>query len=362
MQLSFVCNYTFPCRLAMSLLLLLTIGNRALPLMAQNADIEINNAKQLLQKQLFKEALSALETADSSRSETWYYRAQAHYATGQFGQALRSLDRAIDINPVDAASYSLRGMVKLYALQKPEDAVLDFSMATGINPNDSNAFAGRSFAWLSLGNTQKALADCNKALRIAPHFPEAWYLRGAVYMMLDSSYTAILNEFDRTLALNPKHEDALLNSCILEGYLNNHQKALVHIETLISVNSSVPRYHVAKANVLRNLKQYDEALSSCRNAIAIDSLSNDAYLLMGAVYFDQKHFTEAIEAYTRCIELIGNEQPGFNTNAANLKEAHYFRGLSKINNGDKSAGCNDLRKAMELGDEEANDKIKENCQ
>ena len=61
-------------------------------------------------------------------------------------------------------------------------------------------------------------------------------------------------------------------------------------------------------------------------------------------------YQEAITDYTKAIEI----NPEFS-------DAYFNRGIAKIIIDEKEAGCSDLHKARDLGDEQANDEINEFC-
>jgi tetratricopeptide (TPR) repeat protein len=76
-----------------------------------------------------------------------------------------------------------------------------------------------------------------------------------------------------------------------------------------------------------------------------------AYLKSGIEKDKLKDYTGAIADYSKALGI----DPGY-------AEAYCKRGLSEIESGQHSTGCNDLKKAAELGFNKANEAIKEKCQ
>ncbi len=68
----------------------------------------------------------------------------------------------------------------------------------------------------------------------------------------------------------------------------------------------VPAYR-GKANVLRLLKRYEEALATFDEALSLNPSSATLYTEKGNVLFALKRFEEAITAYERATQL----QPDF---------------------------------------------------
>ncbi len=82
---------------------------------------------------------------------------QAYY---NFGKAKKSLQRAIDLDPTNLLSYTLRGKMamEIFAFQ---DAIKDFSFVLSHQPN-AYCYWLRAVTYLSLGELESALADFQK--------------------------------------------------------------------------------------------------------------------------------------------------------------------------------------------------------
>lgn len=74
------------------------------------------------------------------------------------------------------------------------------------NPDNSHAYFDRHFAWMKIGEPQRALEDLNRVVELAPE-PVTYRSRGEVYRHL-GAYDKALEDFRRAEALNPeKWED-----------------------------------------------------------------------------------------------------------------------------------------------------------
>jgi tetratricopeptide (TPR) repeat protein len=70
------------------------------------------------------------------------------------------------------------------------------------NPTNSRAYFDRHFAWMHIGEPQRALEDLNKAIELKPDLASL-LSRGEVYRHL-GEYEKALEDFDRGEAMNPK--------------------------------------------------------------------------------------------------------------------------------------------------------------
>jgi tetratricopeptide (TPR) repeat protein len=73
------------------------------------------------------------------------------------------------------------------------------------DPNNSHAYFDRHFAWMKIGEPERALEDLNRVIELAPQ-PVAFRSRGEVHRHL-GEYIKALSDFDRAEALNPAQWD-----------------------------------------------------------------------------------------------------------------------------------------------------------
>jgi len=90
-----------------------------------------------------------------------------------------------------------------------ERAMADYSAAIRLDPKDFDAYNNRCWDRAITGRElHKALADCNKSLRISPKFHLALDSRGFVYLRLGRLDKAIA-DFDAALKIEPKYASSL---------------------------------------------------------------------------------------------------------------------------------------------------------
>jgi tetratricopeptide (TPR) repeat protein len=97
------------------------------------------------------------------------------------------------------------------------------------NPNNHHAYFSRHFAWMDLGQPQRALDDLNKVIELAPE-PVAFIMRGEVYRFLREYEKAVV-DYAHAEAMDPAEwQDngfCLLYQADAHAHLGNEAAALV---------------------------------------------------------------------------------------------------------------------------------------
>lgn len=136
---------------------------------------------------------------------------------------------------------------------------------------------------------------------------------------------------------------------------------------------------------LKERRKYDEAQAEFDKAIEIDPNFVEAYVGRGGIKFQKIEFPAALEDYNRAVEISENlvemheykasikdvlaDYEGSKIEGSKaekmkerMAEALYHRGHLKRFMEDKGGGCQDLRKALELGNLRAKNDWQDLCQ
>ena len=90
-------------------------------------------------------------------------------------EALADCDKAIRLNPDDAAAYFSRGFAKV-ALGRHEEALGDYDEAIRLNPDFAEAYFDRGAAKRALGRRKEGAADLLEAMDLNPDYFNFKYL------------------------------------------------------------------------------------------------------------------------------------------------------------------------------------------
>ncbi len=194
-----------------------------------------------------------------------------------------------------------------------KDALDAFTKSIELDPQYAEAYYNRGVTYRKLGNYNQAIKDYDKAVEIDPQYEEAYLNRGVVYAKLGNTKQEI-RDYDKAIEINPQDANAYYNRGITYGKLGNFNQAINDFDKAIELN---PQYAKAYNN----------------RGIAYGKLGNTK---------------QEIRDYDKAIEI--------NPQDAN---AYYNRGITYGKLGNFNQARNDMKIAARLGDETAQDILRE---
>ena len=221
--------------------------------------------------------------------------------------ALAELATAIRLDPKSPA---IRTRAILYlSLQQPERALPDLDRAIANDATDDIAWANRGVAKSRLGDIAGAIADCTRAIDLAPTVANR-VNRGNAYVALHRNDEAS-TDFDMALQVEPRNLPALLG----------------------------------RANANYASKRFTASLADYARIIEVDPDNAMAYFKRGNIHLDLKEFASAVSDFSKSLELNPN-QPVVLLN----------RSIAAARLGRRSDAARDQRQALALDPQILDDK------
>ncbi len=232
-------------------------------------------------------------------------------ATDDYLEALKHYDGAIDPQHPDALSLYRRGAAR-DGLGQTERALADYNRAIQLGPDYPLAYYGRA---VMLATHQRAygraIEDFDKVLVLVPDSVEALIRRGDAYSQLGDFGHAI-GDLDRAVALAPEDEQAYLYRGIAHSRRGENDLALLDWDTTLRLN---PRNADALRNrgaLLSTRGEQDLAIDDFDAAIAIRGDDPLTFYNRGYAYFALGHYQAAIVDYGTALSLDPNMGLAYN--------------------------------------------------
>ncbi|MEL6538112.1 MAG: tetratricopeptide repeat protein [Bacteroidota bacterium] len=333
-------------------------------------------------------------------TEGYFWRASLLQEQEEFTRALSDYQVVIELDTLDRQGWFGYGRM-LYELDRPAESVEAFTRLLSFPRGETNeimfrkeagaagvsgmfTFQGlqsdvyyhRGMAQWELDQREEAISDLEKAVKEAPQMADYHYQLGAMYEAEGSASDAAKAYFhcleqqdyhvgalqgmlalqeevpavDRYFAELNQGESSSPIALIYEGLSLYNQgaygPAVAKYSEAIELMPGFPVFHLNRGMAYAKLKNWSAAESDFLNAIRNSPDYAKAYSQLGTVYYRQQKWDQALGQYNNSLRL-NPYQAG----------TYYNRALVHYNLRHKEEACQDLQKAMELG-QAASDRVK----
>jgi lipoprotein NlpI len=215
------------------------------------------------------------------------------------------------------------------------DRVLNDPKTTGARR--AIAFSNRCGWWWAKKEPDRALSDCNEAIKADPGYAAAYINRGNAYLN-KSDFEHAFGDFNEAIRLDPKSAWAYSERGNLYKNKGDFDHALADFNEAIRLE---PNYAVAfffRGDLYKAMGDFNRALADLNEAIRIDSNYAVAYSKRGGVSYLMGQNAAALSDFTSAIRIDAD-------NAAN----YFDRGVAYFVIGGRIADAQaDFKKANEL--------------
>ena len=174
-----------------------------------------------------------------------------------------------------------------------------------------------------LGKYDLALASYDRALALQADHSEALYNRGNTLKALSRFEDAIAS-YDRALAVKPDYADALNNRGVALLALGRTEDALTSHERALALKADHAEALRARAVILQSLKRFDEALAGYDRFLAPHPNDPVVWNDRGIVLFELRRFDEALASHDRALSIRSDYPEAHNNRGNALKALRRF--------------------------------------
>jgi superkiller protein 3 len=149
------------------------------------APVSVNDAIQLLTDSI---------TMDSTNARLYVSRAKAYFASEQIGQAMIDINKSLQLDPNNIDTYLLLADV-YYALGDQDNINATLNKAVEINSLDARPLVKLAELNLLQQNFNLAIGYVDKALGLSSYNPRAYFVKGVCYMAAKQDTASALKNF-----------------------------------------------------------------------------------------------------------------------------------------------------------------------
>lgn len=308
-------------------------------LLASCSDIESDKGNKTNENQQLTSSENEF-VADTLDVDGYINRARWYMANQQVGNAIRDINSALSIDGKNVDALLVLADI-YYSLGDQDNILKTLNKATEIAPMDSRPVIKLAELSFLQGNPNMANAYLDKALELNSINPQAYYMRGVIYMSKNDTVQA-LKQFmraknqddafiDPVLQIaniyaaqhNPMARDFYNLAIELEPenyaiyydlamYLQDNGNPDKALEIYDTLDVKMPNNYQILFNKgyvnLVYLFEYDKAIECFDKALEVNSKSIDALLNKGVAYEQKGDFRQAKSIYLQILKANPNYQ------------------------------------------------------
>jgi lipoprotein NlpI len=220
------------------------------------------------------------------------------------------------------------------------DHIINDPKATA--PNRAVAFGSRCGWWWAKKDPDRALSDCNEAIRADSRYAAAYINRGNAYL-LKSDVDHAFADFSEAIRLDPKNAWAYTERGNLYKNKGDFEHALADLNESIRLDPNYAIAFFSRGDLYKSKGEFNRAMTDLNESIRLDPNYASAYFIRGGVSYILGNNPSALENFTKAIRFDSE-------NAA----LYFNRGIAYFVVGGHFADAEaDFKKAAELNPKDA---------
>ncbi len=274
-------------------------------------------------EQAEKEGKSGIPVGFPELSHEKFYTAEFCWT-----QCLADLDQAVAWDADDLVARWCRGY---FAAQigHYEKCVEDFTIYLEAVPDSTQALYWRGYSWDNLGEHERAIADFDQLIELEPDDAANLYARGTAcnraYRFAEAE-----RDFLKARELTPTDAAFLLHDLghTLE-WQGRYEEALPYLKRALELRPEIIEWYSCLAEVLIQLKMFDQAVNILEESVERDPNQSQAYLMLGELWERQGQNESAQKNFALAARLP-HEKPGKSQESEEIELVYRGRALAAL--------------------------------
>ncbi len=218
-------------------------------------------------------------------------------------EMLHSIEAHLKTNPEDAEAWNAKGVV-LAQMENYGEALRSLDRAIRLDSHLAPAYLNRGIVFLSIGphKAKEALQSFNKALEIAPGNIRALQFKAAALKALGrpTEELEVLQEIAQTVK-DDEHLYLRIGDALVE--LGRPKESISYYDQSLEIKSDFVPALVRRAIALSILERWDPALSSAEQATKISPDDPETWRVLGEINLRAERYRPAKKALARAAKL-----------------------------------------------------------
>ncbi len=257
-----------------------------------------------------------LDPNSALTSLTYINRGIAWSDKGEFDKGIADFSDAIELGSEDdGAAYRFRGAARLDKASRdraavPEEAIADLNEAIRLDPNDAEAYAQRSRAWVWKEDDDRAIADANRAIELKLQDSDVYLARGCAWLDREQFAKAIA-DFSEAIRLDPDDPVPYSHRGRAHSSSNEFDEAIGDFDQAIRRDPDNPEYYSRRGVAWFYKPDYDKAIADFDQVIRLVPRDVENRLYRGWAWGKKKEYDKALSSFDEVIHIEPKSPAGY---------------------------------------------------
>jgi lipoprotein NlpI len=203
-----------------------------------------------------------------------------------------------------ARAYFNRG-VALQAKGETDRAIADYDEAIRLNPKSAGAYNNRGHAQRAKGDNDRAIADFDQAIRLDPSNLGAYIGRALAWRAKGDNDRAIA-DYDQTVSINPKYVAGYIGRGAARAAKADNDRAIADYDRAIALDPKLANAYRLRGHARAAQGDTDRANADYDQANRLDPKFVNASMSRGSANFQKGRFGEAASDFLWANDLEPN--------------------------------------------------------
>jgi superkiller protein 3 len=222
-------------------------------------------------------------------------------ALDQSGDLMEIAERILELDPENKEAWTDKGML-LKDQDRPEEALRCFEEVTRVDDGDPAAHNNRGVVLADLGRYEDAAEAYSRAIELNADDVGALRNLGVAFTHLDKPLEAV-GAFDMALEIDPRDAGTWNNKGLALSKMGKVREALDSFDRGIGLDPDDPAIRNNKGTVLARMNRMEDAIESYRIAVDLNPDDKSAWFNMGICLDRLKRFEKAVDALSHATDL-----------------------------------------------------------
>jgi tetratricopeptide (TPR) repeat protein len=245
--------------------------------------------------------LRAALAADPHSMQATTLLGLSHYAARHFEEAVKYLELAAASDQSNKELLQTLAQSCLLA-KKYSCALEEFGKLEQLDPDSSAVHLFTAEALDGEGKTEEAIKEVQTSLKLSPREPNLNFVLGHLYWEAER-YDDAIAAFEAELLIVPENAKAIAYLGDIAMKQGDNQKALTLLRKAAQLQDNIRLAYMDIGGILVDQKHYPEALSALQQAVKLDPAQPDAHFRLGHVYQLMGNSAAAEKEFAKVREL-----------------------------------------------------------